>query len=414
VKNIKGYTLGTTPPPPVILADALPPVGHPTCSPDNNGMAYMETSRGCPMRCTYCRYAHLRLKVSFLNPDEVTTRIIALRNLGAREIRFIDPTFNAHPHFQTILRQLVLINRDKTLKFFAEVMAERLTPDEAHLLAAANFTEIEVGMQSRDHKVLREIRRPSRLAELDRGIALLSRHKIRATLDIMYALPKQTLSDVKNSVAWCLRQPLVNVQSLQTLLLPGTELRARNREWNYKALSRPPYAALSTNTLSTSDMARIEILINRHPRLRSDAPTDGFIGRKLKGLFDEQIVLNANDLPAVDFPGKSNRRTYIIRGQGLFQHRQTLLRFVTRCVRTQPDTLFQFVLAPISEEPLDLLDSLIGSLRTAPEHLIDRYASVMASNRIASRRIRILLPAKLRFSQSWIQATEKLLSDTFA
>jgi hypothetical protein len=38
----------------------------------------------------------------------------------------------------------------------------------------------------------------------------------------------------------------------------------------------------------------------------------------------------------------------------------------------------------------------------------------MASNRIASRRIRILLPAKLRFSQSWIQATEKLLSDTFA
>jgi uncharacterized Fe-S cluster-containing radical SAM superfamily protein len=412
-KTRQGYAWGHTPPPPVILAEALPPVTDPACAPDQHGMAYLETSRGCPMRCTYCRYAHLRRGISFLAPEAVADRVRSLRALGAREIRFVDPTFNAHPRFQDILRELADVNRDHRIRFFAELMADRLTPEHARLLAAANFTDIEVGMQSRDPHVLREIRRPTRLDRLDNGLRLLSRHRITVTLDVMYALPRQTLPGLRRTIQWSLRQPRTNVQCLQTLLLPGTELRHRRREWNCQALTRPPYAVTSTDSLSPADLVRTEALIANHPRLRSDTRTHQFVGRTLPGLFKEQVPLDALSLPAHDIPGSRNRRTYLIRGTGLYQQRTALARFVRRCIRTQPDGLFQFVLIPQYAEPLDLLDDLIAVIRKAPPHLVDRYASVMATSRVASRRLRILLPPHRRFEDDWIRAAEELLSGTF-
>jgi hypothetical protein len=413
VKSNHGYRWGHTPPPSVTLSDVLPPVASSACAPDHNGMAYMETSRGCPMRCTYCRYAHLRRHVSFLEPEHVVARIRALHAMGAGEIRFIDPTFNAHPHFHAILHELVKLNRNHHLRFFAELMAERLTPDDARLLAAANFTDIEVGMQSRDPDVLREIRRPTRLAQLDSGIRLLSRHGIKVTLDVMYALPLQDLKGVRNTIAWSLRQPKTNIQCLQTLLLPGTELRDRRHQWQCRALTLPPYAVTSTNSLSAEDIVRIEHLIACHPRLRSDNPTEGFIGRKLPDLFDEQLPLEASALPHAELPGRENRRTYLIHGSNLFQYRTALATFIHRCLQEQPDGLFQFVLVPRIEEPLDLLDELIAVIRKSPSHLVDRYAGIMANQQIASRRLRILLPPRRQFDPQWIQAAEQVLSEAF-
>ncbi len=412
-KTRQGYSWGRTPPPPVSLTEALPPATHPACAPDHNGMAYMETSRGCPMRCTYCRYAHLRRGISFLPPEAVASRVRALRALGAREIRFVDPTFNAHPRFQDILRALADVNRDHHIRFFAELMAERLSPEHARLLAAANFTDIEVGMQSRDPNILREIRRPTHLDHLTRGLRLLSRQRITVTLDVMYALPLQTLAGLRNTLRWTLRQPRTNVQCLQTLLLPGTELRHRRHEWNCRSLALPPYAVTSTDSLSPSDVTAIEALIARHPLLRSDTRTLRFVGRTLPGLFKEQVPLDALSLPPHDIPGRQNRRTYLIRGTGLYQQKTTLARFIRRCIREQPDGLFQFVLIPQHEEPLDLLDELIAVIRKAPPHLVDRYASVMATSRVASRRLRILLPPRRRFDTAWIDAAEELLADAF-
>lgn len=412
-KTAHGYTWGRNPPPPISLEDAIPPAGSPALAPDVNGMAYMETSRGCPMQCTYCRYAHQRRQVSFLAPDVIASRVMSLLGLGAREIRFIDPTFNAHPRFRAILKDLAVINRHHPLRFFAEVMASRLTPDDAKLMAMANFSDVEVGMQSRDPRVLREIHRPTDLARFDRGVRLLLHHRINVTLDIMYALPRQDLRGFKRDIKWALRQQHANIQCLQTLLLPGTELRARRRTWRVTSSSLPPYAVSSTDTLSQDDMKHVEDLVARHPRLRSDVATDGFIGSALPGLFSETLHLDMASLPLTDIPGNSNRRTYLIRGSNFFIRRAKLARFIRRCIREQPDSLFQFVLIPGTEEPLDLLDTLISAIRSSPSHLVDRYASASSGNRIASRRLRILLPPRRRFDRTWIDAVQNMLAESF-
>lgn len=409
-----GYRQGKTTPPPVDLATHLPPPGYQACRPDANGMAYLETSRGCPMRCTYCRYPHLRHSMSFLEPDDILARITALKQLGSREIRFVDPTFNAHPRFGEIIRRLASFNRTRRLQFFAELHAERLTDTEADLLAAARFAEIEVGVQSRDPAVLKLIRRPTSQARLDEGIRRLTRRKIKVTVDIMYGLPGQTMADVKHSIAWALRLPRADVQCLHTLLLPGTELRDRRNEWHMRAQSSPPYAVLSTATMTAGDFQDIERHIASHPRLSSDNPTVSFVGRTLPNLFPEQIAIRvdtafARAAPDFPIPGTTTRRAIQFAGPDLFARRRAIGQFIRRAVRELPDVLFQFILCPEQEEPMDLLDGLVATLRRQPPHRLDRPLE----GKLASRRILVKLPTGKRLETGWINAVEALLGDAF-
>jgi hypothetical protein len=75
--------------------------------------------------------------------------------------------------------------------------------------------------------------------------------------------------------------------------------------------------------------------------------------------------------------------------------------------------LWQFVLNPEEEEPLDLLDEMILGIREHSSHLIDRFSYVAGWNRIASRRILVLLKRSRTYSPSWIKAAENLLEDHF-
>ncbi len=410
LRSSAGYRWGTIPPAPVELAQQIPPPGYAACRPDANGMAYLETSRGCPMRCTYCRYPHLRHSMSFLDPTDIMTRIEALQKIGAREIRFVDPTFNAHPRFHEILTRLANFNTKGALSFFAELNAGRLTEDEADLLEAAHFVDIEVGVQSRDANVLKAIRRPTLLDRLDAGINLLTRRKIKVTVDIMYGLPLQQAEEVKHSVNWALKLRSANIQCLQTLLLPGTELRERRREWKIQAQTLPPYAVLQTSTMDRQAFATVESIIALHPKLRSDVPTPQFVGRKLE-LFPEQIPICLPD--TLQLSGTQNRRAFLFTGANLFDHQRALAGFIQQTIRRLPDNLFQFVLVPKEEEPFDLLDALIAVIQRAPAHLLDRYAAVALKNKITSRRLMIQLPGGRVISKDWADEAESILAQAF-
>jgi radical SAM superfamily enzyme YgiQ (UPF0313 family) len=409
-----GYRRGRREPPPVELISAAPPPGYQACAPDARGMAYMEASRGCPMRCAYCRYPQLRRRLSFLEPDAVLARIAAFGGMGVREIRFVDPSFNAHPRLTDLLRGIAAINRSKAIAFFAEINVERLDREQARLLASANFREIEVGMQTRDPGVLRAIRRPSLPARFDAGVRALTREGVRVTLDVMYGLPLQTMADVRASLNHAARFPGVNVQSLQTLLLPGTELRRRSREWNLRADPLPPYGVTATSALSAQDLRRIEERVSRHHRLRSDLPTPVFVGRRLPALFSEQVRIAAERLDGADpVPGRTNRRAVRIQGSNLLQHRAAISGFVERALRAEPDLLWQFVLELKSEEPLDVLDDLIAAIRKCPPHLLDRYAAPACEGRIASRRVLVHLKTLRGIRSGWIKEAERTLRNAF-
>jgi hypothetical protein len=205
----------------------------------------------------------------------------------------------------------------------------------------------------------------------------------------------------------------VNVQCLRTLLLPGTELRSRRRAWKLTAQRLPPYAVTSTATLAPSELRAVEDWIANHPRLRSDVPTGRFVGHRLPDLFTERVRVPESAPRAVSAPaGTRNRRAILFTGRNLFARRAAIAAIIRNGIRAEPDTLFQFVLAPACEEPLDLLDVLIATLRRCSPHRLDRDAAV-AQDKLAARRILVLLPPRRRFAPDWTVAAEELLAAHF-
>lgn len=413
-KRGRRYTWGRRTPAPVRLRDYLPFPPAEAVNPNPHAIGYLETTRGCPMRCAFCRYHQLRAGVDALPPDTVARRARALAARGAREIKFTDPTFNSHPRFESVLKKLVAANRAKRVAFYAELKADAITEAQADLLAAAHFTEIEVGLQSRDPGVLKTIRRPTDMPALERGIRRLTSRGINVTLDVMYGLPGQTEEDVYASVRWGKRFRRVRVQCMQTLLLPGTELRQRAAEWKMRAPKIPPYGVLSTATLSRTQVRHIEDFIAATPGLPADARTRRFVGVALPDLFPERHVLPVSEAPLPKrLPGTQNRRTLIFRGAGLYEHRRALRAALRRAVRQEPDILWQFVLAPATEEPLDLFEELSLALKAAPPHWLDRPAGSFLTGRLASRRILVLLRRNRVYDATWVEAAERWLEERF-
>jgi len=411
-KTGRRYSWGSLPSPGITLQECLPPAHHSSWKPDPNGMAYLETGRGCPLRCSYCRYGHLRRKATFFDAAEVTRRVRTLMDRGAKEIRFVDPVFNASPAFQNILHSLRKLNRKGRLRFFAEVQADLLTPDQIHGLAEAGFSELEAGVQSLDPLVLKRIRRPVKLVPLESNLRLMADEGIRVTIDLMYGLPGQTLQEVRRSLKWAWQFKGANVQCLQTLLLPGTDLRMERRRWEMQADDRPPYGVRSTSTLSPEDIRAIEEFMHRKSPL--DCMTEKFVGSTLPDLFKERITLDLTMEQCSDkIPGITSRRALIFKSPSLFAHRKKLTAMVRKAISSEPNMLWQFVLQPELEEPLDLIDGMIREIRNWPPLWLDRFASVAGWDRIASRRVFVHLKPSGRYSKSWLAAAETLLEDHF-
>ena len=75
--------------------------------------------------------------------------------------------------------------------------------------------------------------------------------------------------------------------------------------------------------------------------------------------------------------------------------------------------LWQFVLAPTTEEPLDLLDLVVAEIDRAPGHFLDRMTVPEGGPRHAARRVFVRLGQAGAYSRSWIAAVEEYLSERF-
>jgi hypothetical protein len=401
------YRRGTRP----VRGVTMTSESDPTFLDPQSGVVYVESGRGCALRCAYCCYNQQRRGVSFVPPETVVAAVRARAEAGAREFRFIDPTLNAHPQFEDILHGLAALNRDGTLAFFGELRADRVGAGLGRALRAAHFTEVEVGVQSLDPHVLKAVKRPARSDSLAAGIREITGEGVPLTLDLMCGLPHQGFDDVARSLQWAYGVRGARVQFMHTLLLPGTLLRRNRRSWHPRAQVRPPYRVLETPWLSETDFWRAEELAEQlGGGEAADCRTARFVGRRLPDRFrtvtrvrvgsgaDLQVVRSGSARQAIEF-----------HGQDLFSARHAITSCVRREVRREPDALFQFILVPEHEEPLDLLDAIVAVLDEASPHVVDRWPVGKGARVHAARRVMVRLPQGRPFDREWVCAAEACL-----
>lgn len=412
---------------PVSLAAVLPPANYKRYYISENGMAYVEVSRGCPMSCSFCRYNQVRKTYDFLPLDIFADRLSILIKRKAKELRFIDPTLSAYKYYKNLLAILVNLNKRFKLKIFAELNAEQIDYKTAILMKKAGFNEVEVGLQSVDSLVLNSVHRPTNIRLLRRGIKNMIKAGIKVIVDVMIGLPYQTAEDVIKSVRWVKSIKGAKVQVLHTLCLPGTLLRKHSKRLGIKFINFPPYFVTESSHLKSKEIIFLYEKLCGLLKEKAAFQTKKFVFRDLDGdVFRERVIVNlshfvdnlsrtsvVNNSVRKILKGSFAHRAVIFYSNEMFQKRKVIGEIIEKVVLAEPHIFWEFILYFEEEEPLDLLDYLIEKIKTLPSHISDRWLEFETNGKIVSRRVFVLLRRYKHYRLDWVNALEELLSSHF-
>jgi Radical SAM superfamily/B12 binding domain len=352
---------------------------------------YVETVRGCRSHCTFCFYPRSSSVLRVLDVERSAALVAGLRDRGAREVVFLDPTFNHRPEFDPLLDALIRVNASRSLTFFAEVRAEGLTPQHARKLKQAGFDRLEIGLQSVSRGTLKRVRRggsPEKVAEAAR---LLHGEGIELLVDLIVGLPGDTPDDVLRGMDFLEANRLAQeAQVFPLSLLPGTAMRATAAEDGVVFDPAPPYRVRRTATFGED--ALFETLLAAEERL----------GRRLDEWPRPHLVDGGLDGFAPQRPSNQHVALWF-RAPDLFARRREILAAIGERLRLDPYATLDVVLCPDSPFPLDLLDAIRGRLDDAPPS----YASRTLAHRGESFQRRIAVVLRGPQSPGWLEAARE-------
>ncbi|MCA8958672.1 MAG: radical SAM protein [Planctomycetes bacterium] len=373
---------------------------------DPQRASYVETVRGCASKCTYCFYPRSSTSLRTLDPEATGSLIAALRRGGARDVVFLDPTFNHRTGFEEVLAAITAANPDRQLSMFAEVRPEGLTAVHAAGLAAAGFRKLEIGLQSVNVKTLERVQRygnPQRVAEAAR---MLRDHGIELLIDLIIGLPGDTPDDVARGVDFLIEHDLGRFAQVFPLsVLPGTAMRNLAASYGIEFDPTPPYRVRRTETFTEDQLLEalldaedaLDRRLDETPRLHLVAATDR----------DDvhQLDLDRGEvLPPV---GAARHSALWLQGTDLFAHRDAIGAAIDTRIAIDPYSVLDVLLQPRAPFPLDLVESIRARLRRAPASYHARAAAHRGED--MQRRIGVVLGRDTALPADWVEAVQELV-----
>ncbi|TMQ35579.1 MAG: radical SAM protein, partial [Planctomycetota bacterium] len=218
-------------------------------------MLLLETTRGCVFKCKFCYYPKSYDKQYYLSREQILASLGHASDRGAREVFLLDPTLNQRKDFANLLCLLAAGNPDHRFTYFGELRAEGITDTTAALLREANFTEVEVGLQSIEPEAQARMDRKNNLKAFERGIRAMRAQGIAVKVDLIVGLPGDTVASVRRGLHYLYDNGLYDdVQVFNLSILPGTAFRQEADELGLTFQPRPPYYVLRTPTLAREDL----------------------------------------------------------------------------------------------------------------------------------------------------------------
>jgi len=226
-----------------------------------NKIIYYEASRGCPYQCQYCLSSTIK-GVRFFSIERVKNDLEKLINLGVKQVKFVDRTFNCNARFAAQIFRF-LIEKGGQTGFHFEISADLLNKELLEILenAPQGFFQFEVGVQTTNLEVLKEIRRKSSLDLLFKNVVKIKEYNnIHQHLDLIAGLPGEDITSFGKSFddVFALRPDMFQLGFLK--LIKGTGIRDREEEYGYTYTYEPPYEVLSNRWISFSQMLRLKLI----------------------------------------------------------------------------------------------------------------------------------------------------------
>ena len=368
----------------------------------------LETLRGCIFKCKFCYYPKSYDDLYFVSREKIVANLEHAQRRGAREVVLLDPTLNQRRDFDGFLKLLADCNPDRQFTYFGELRAEGINSTTAQLLRTANFTQVEIGLQSIDPLAQELMDRKNHLKAFERGVRALRDEGISVKVDLIIGLPGDTTDSIRRSLHYLKDSNLYDeVQVFNLSVLPGTAFRHEARELGLEFQPVPPYYVLKTPTLDLADLYQLmdeaEELFDTEfdplpePQIPNLTQSTGHRPRCEAWQIDLDAESNIIDstIPKSSLPSPDERTqafTLWLKAEDFQVHTKSARRLIEQILDENPHTTLQVLLEP--GDATSITPSLLADLKWvcySRTTYLDRFYSILPGAMKGSKCLVILL-----------------------
>ncbi|MDD5005698.1 MAG: radical SAM protein [Candidatus Omnitrophica bacterium] len=183
----------------------------------------IETSRGCPFKCSFCFHLFGE-EVRFKNPFQVVSEIEhSYKKLGVRMIIFFDDTFTLKRERVVTICNEVLRKRLK-LSFFCFTRADVLDKELLTLMKKAGFDKITLGIESGNQEILNRMNKITKLEHYEKAYKIMNKLGIETRGSFIIGNPGETPQTIQDSINFAKKLPLFKIGVNILTPYPGTDL----------------------------------------------------------------------------------------------------------------------------------------------------------------------------------------------
>lgn len=223
-------------------------------------MIYFETSRGCPFQCQYC-LSSLEKGVRYFPQEYIFTNLKYLIDHDARQIKFLDRTFNLNREHTYIIFDFLIRNHRPALscqfEVYADIMDDSLI-DYLNRNLPPDYFRFEIGIQSTYEPTNMAVKRKQDFTLLSRNIRqIMEGGKIDLHLDLIAGLPYETFDRFRQSFNDVFALGAKEVQLGFLKMLRGTHLRKDANRYGYIFEEEAPYQIIRNADITQEELERI-------------------------------------------------------------------------------------------------------------------------------------------------------------
>lgn len=228
----------------------------------------------CPFRCVYCNQEKISGRKLIPSDKEIISNIEShLKSFKQKQrnvnIAFFGGSFTGIPkdqqeHYLQLAQPFIETGQINGIQL--STRPDYINEEILDLLKKYNVNTIELGAQSLDEVVLKQVRRGHTVDDVAKSAALIKERGFKLGLQMMIGLPGDTLERAKKTAAKIIELKADNTRIYPSLIIKDTAMHLWYKQGKYKPLSLNEAVEWTSEIYPMFEYAGVKVLrVGLHP-----------------------------------------------------------------------------------------------------------------------------------------------------